>query len=277
VKLSIITVNKNNAAGLEKTMQSVVMQTFTDFEYIIIDGGSDDGSIEVIKKYADKITYWVSEPDAGIYNGMNKGIKQARGDFCLFLNSGDWLIEAETLRNVFEEIAGLVEADVYYSDRVCSNGILDVYPENVMLKDLIGGWPISHQNSLIKMDLFLLHGFYHERYRLTSDWEFWLREMWMHKSTFVHIRAKIAIFDMSGVSRTSQEKPEYILMFNDLFGDLSDLIIDYRKFYNTTYYNIVHNYGVSRFLEFTLRVYFFIRRSLSGIIPRGLPRLKTRV
>jgi glycosyltransferase involved in cell wall biosynthesis len=265
VKLSIITVNKNNAAGLAKTMQSVVMQTFTDFEYIVIDGGSNDGSVEIIKKYTDKIRYWVSEPDAGIYNGMNKGIKQAHGDFCLFLNSGDLLIEAETLQNVFDEIAGLAKADIYYSDRVCSNGVLDIYPENLTLKDLIGGWPISHQNSLIKRNLFFRHSFYNERYRIISDWEFWIREMWIHKSTFVHLKTRIALFDMNGIHGIPQEKPEYILMFNDLFGELSDLIIDYRKFYNTTYYTIVHSYGASRFLEFALRVYRFIVKRIYGL------------
>jgi len=84
MKLSIITVNLNNAAGLQKTIESVITQTFTDYEYIIIDGGSTDGSVDVIKQHADKITYWVSEPDKGIYNAMNKGILQAKGEYCLF-------------------------------------------------------------------------------------------------------------------------------------------------------------------------------------------------
>lgn len=79
MKLSIITINRNNAAGLRRTIESVVSQTYTDFEYIIIDGASTDGSVEVIKEYSDKITYWVSEPDTGIYNAMNKGILKAQG------------------------------------------------------------------------------------------------------------------------------------------------------------------------------------------------------
>jgi glycosyltransferase involved in cell wall biosynthesis len=258
-------VNKNNAAGLEKTMQSVVSQTFTDFEYIVIDGGSDDGSVDIIKKYADKITYWVSEPDAGIYNGMNKGIRAAHGEFCLFLNSGDWLIESATLQNVFEEIARLPEAGVYYSDRLCSNGRLDIYPENLTIKDLVGGWPISHQNSLIRTNLFFVHGFYNENFRVMSDWEFWLREMWMCKSTFIHIKTKIAIFDMCGVSQLPQDQPEYVPMFKNLFGDFSELIIDYRMFHNTVYYDIVHNYGYSKFLRFVLRAYRFIVKRIYGL------------
>ena len=89
MKFSIISINYNHSDGLRKTIQSVVNQTFTDFEYIIIDGGSEDGSVEVIKDYSDKITYWISERDKGIYNGMNKGIAQAKGTYINFMNSGD--------------------------------------------------------------------------------------------------------------------------------------------------------------------------------------------
>ena len=87
MKLSIITINLNNVIGLEKTITSVINQNFLDFEYIIIDGSSTDGSLEIIKKYAEKIAYCVSEPDKGIYNAMNKGLKKASGQYCLFLNS----------------------------------------------------------------------------------------------------------------------------------------------------------------------------------------------
>ena len=97
MKLSIITINLNNCKGLEKTIKSVISQRFTDYEFIVIDGGSDDESLECIKAHRNYIHYWVSEPDKGIYNAMNKGIAQAEGDYCLFLNSGDWLVENEQL------------------------------------------------------------------------------------------------------------------------------------------------------------------------------------
>ena len=88
-KISVITINYNNKSGLEKTIQSVISQTYFELEYIIIDGGSSDGSIDVIKKYENKIDYWISEQDKGIYNAMNKGIAQAHGEYCNFMNSGD--------------------------------------------------------------------------------------------------------------------------------------------------------------------------------------------
>ena len=103
-KLSIITINLNNAQGLEKTIKSVVSQTYSDYEYIIIDGASTDGSVDVIQEYRNKITYWVSEPDTGIYNAMNKGILKATGEYCQFLNSGDILVDNNVTERMLSDM-----------------------------------------------------------------------------------------------------------------------------------------------------------------------------
>lgn len=100
-KLTIITINLNNKAGLQTTIDSVIAQTYKDFEWIIIDGGSTDGSKELIEKYTNYIKYWVSEPDKGIYNAMNKGIKVAEGEYLQFLNSGDSLFSNSVLSDIF--------------------------------------------------------------------------------------------------------------------------------------------------------------------------------
>ena len=97
MKLSIITVNLNNRDGLKKTIDSVISQTFKDFEWIVIDGGSTDGSRELIEQYVNHFAYWVSEPDKGVYNAMNKGVKKAKGEYLQFLNSGDWLRDENTV------------------------------------------------------------------------------------------------------------------------------------------------------------------------------------
>ena len=99
MKLSIITINYNNARGLERTIKSVICQTFTNYEYIIVDGGSTDGSLEVINKYADHISKWVSEPDEGIYNAMNKGTRMASGEYFNYMNSGDCFCDAHVLED----------------------------------------------------------------------------------------------------------------------------------------------------------------------------------
>ncbi|MDR1147775.1 MAG: glycosyltransferase [Spirochaetaceae bacterium] len=261
MKLSIITVNKNNAAGLEKTAQSVVTQTFSDFEYIVIDGGSDDGSIDVIRKYADKITYWVSKPDAGIYNAMNKGIKQAHGDFCLFLNSGDCLIEAETLKNVFDEITGLAEAGIYYSDVITTDGSKIIYPKDVTVYSLLRNGSINHQNILIRRSLFFCHGMYNERYKIISDYEFCLKEIWIYKTRFVHLKTMITLYDMSGISSTTDYNHETSNMLYDMFIDLVDAMPVFREFRNSIYYDIVTKYGNSKPLNIFLKIYrFFIKK-----------------
>jgi glycosyltransferase involved in cell wall biosynthesis len=261
VKLSIITVNKNNAAGLEKTMQSVVTQTFTDFEYIVIDGGSDDGSVEIIKKYMDELTYWVSEPDSGIYNGMNKGIKQALGDYCLFLNSDDWLIEAETLANVFDEIAGLDEADVYYSDCITDGNYLIKSPAYISIDDLILV-NINHQNSIIRRFLFLEHGLYNENLTITADWEFWLKEKWQHGSKFKYIKTNIAKYDISGISSRIDYSNQHNIILHNIFPDLSGPLIEWKDYRKSTYYTIIAEFGNTKMLKFILKVYLFVLRRI---------------
>ena len=101
MKLSVITVNFNDAQGLERTIKSVISQTFRDYEFIIIDGGSTDSSIDVIKKYEDHINFWVSEPDGGIYQGMNKGLSHAKGDYVNFMNGGDSFHAPDVLETIF--------------------------------------------------------------------------------------------------------------------------------------------------------------------------------
>ena len=102
MKLSIITINYNNACDLKQTIQSVIEQTWGDFEYLIIDGGSTDSSLEIIKQYQNQIDYWVSEPDKGVFHAMNKGIEQSSGEYLLMLNSGDCLANNKVLEKVFD-------------------------------------------------------------------------------------------------------------------------------------------------------------------------------
>ena len=101
MKLSIITINLNNADGLYRTINSVINQTYKNIEYIIIDGGSSDNSCDVIKKFEEHLTYWISENDNGIYEAMNKGIIKSTGDYIYILNSGDILYSNNTIKNVF--------------------------------------------------------------------------------------------------------------------------------------------------------------------------------
>jgi glycosyltransferase involved in cell wall biosynthesis len=198
MNLSIITINKDNAAGLKKTCLSVISQTYKDFEWIIIDGASKDSSVSIIKQYADRITYWTSEPDSGIYNAMNKGIKQASGNYLLFLNSGDFLSHPWTLEEVFNEIKICKQADVYYSDAFEDDYKVIISPKDITLKYLTHNM-INHQNTLISRGLFE-HQLYNENYKIKADWYFFLAELLQHNISFFKIKTKIAVYDTSGVS-----------------------------------------------------------------------------
>ena len=168
MKFSIITINYNNADGLDHTIESVISQSCADYEFIIIDGGSTDNSIDVIRKSEDKIDYWVSEKDAGIYNAMNKGASCAHGDYCIFMNSGDCFYNRavlETINNCNSDadiIVGKVSID--NNDNIISppplSGRLTFY-------HLYSG-AIPHQGAFIRTSLLHKHP-YDENLRIASD------------------------------------------------------------------------------------------------------------
>ena len=256
MNLSIITINKNNAQGLEKTCLSVVSQTYTDFEWIVIDGASDDNSIEIIKKYTDKMSYWISEPDSGIYNAMNKGIRQSKGQFCLFLNSGDWLVSSTTLTDVFKEINEDNISEIFYSDKINSNGTINKYTKMLNVNSLLDS-PINHQNSLIKRKLFIEHGLYNEDFKISSDWEYFLTEIVKYNTKFTYLNTNISIFEIDGIGgiKSLDKYNEKITMYQNVFGVLSDIMLEYSKYHKSTYKNIVYLFGINKIFIFILRSY----------------------
>lgn len=123
--LSIITVNLNNLEGLKRTYDSVVSQTFTDYEWLVIDGGSTDGSREFIEQHQDKFAYWCSEPDKGIFNAMNKGIVRAKGEYLNFMNSGDCFACEETVAEVFGKTGLLIYCmDIHFMEAETEHVVL---------------------------------------------------------------------------------------------------------------------------------------------------------
>lgn len=205
-KLSIITINLNNNAGLRETVESVLNQTYNDYEYIIIDGGSIDGSIETIKEYADRISYWVSEPDKGIYNGMNKGILQAKGEYLQFLNSGDLLVNETILSKVFEIKR---TADIVYGHL---NTVFDkkirlhkAVKENQLSLAYFYNSTLSHPASFIARRLFD-NCLYDESYSISADKLFFIENIISKNCTLQQINTTIANFNLVGISNNPKSQ-----------------------------------------------------------------------
>lgn len=202
MKLSIITINFNDAQGLEKTIQSVINQTYKNFEYIVIDGASTDGSVDVIKKYSDRLTQWVSEPDTGIYNAMNKGTRMASGEYCLYLNSGDFLASNDVLEKAFSNnfTEDIVSCTCFSFDE--KHEWLKTPPTNVSLFTFIGG-SLPHPTTFIKRELINRLGGYREEYRIMSDWCFFLDAMITHNCSYRTLDIILSKFNCFGISTTS--------------------------------------------------------------------------
>lgn len=202
MRLSLITINFNNREGLRKTIDSVVAQTFKDFEWIVIDGGSTDGGRELLEQHASYFAYWVSEPDKGIYNAMNKGVDQAHGDYLLFLNSGDWLYNDSSLDRCF---AHDFNSDVMYGDCVFHYADREVkcrYPSELTF-ELLYRSSLAHCCSFIRREV-LVKEHYNENYKIISDYEFWVKLVFAGGS-FCHLDEFVSVFDTTGISSTNHD------------------------------------------------------------------------
>ncbi len=228
IKLSIITVNLNNANGLRRTLDSVEGQTFTDYEHLIIDGGSIDNSVDVIKEYEQRYNgitnglYWVSESDKGIYNAMNKGIIKARGEYCLFLNSGDWLLEKNVVFNMFANSKG---EDIVYADILTDKNEKWIYPNSLTFLYFINNC-IGHPSTFHKRELFEKIGLYNEDLKVTSDYNFFIAAIVKNSATYKHVSQFFTCFDTGGISLTQvslkENEKKYVLQnhFPEQFDDI---------------------------------------------------------
>lgn len=200
MKISIVTINYNNRVGLQKTIESVVGQTYRSIEYIVIDGGSTDGSADTIKYYGNAISYWISEPDKGIYNAMNKGVAKATGDYVLFLNSGDYLESPTVIDEIQQELVS--NEDIIF-------GLLKCYPSGIVgykeiqlpltLLDFFDHSPIPHPAAFIKTELFQTLK-YDESLKIVSDWKFFLETVALKGCRCKKINRIITIFEDDGLS-----------------------------------------------------------------------------
>ena len=247
MKLTIITINYNNASGLRKTMESVFVQTSQDFEYIVIDGGSTDISSQVINQMClmksdaslkgEVIVNgiqvrWISEKDNGIYHAMNKGIQLAQGDYVQFLNSGDILASSNVIGTM---IATLPNCSIYYGN------MLKYMPNGKLFRDTSGQGSITmftfykgalnHSPAFIKRSLFEKYGLYDENLKIVSDWKWYLNVVGLQNESVKYTNLDVTCFDMTGISNTNSilEKQERRMVLEELIP--KSVLADYDKHY----------------------------------------------
>ncbi len=244
MKLSIVTINRNNSAGLEKTMQSVVNQTFNEFEYIVIDGASTDDSVGVIRKYGPRFSHliWVSEPDSGIYNAMNKGICKASGDYIQILNSGDCLAAPDVTERMLKSIEGKGFPTILYGNMV------KCFPDGHRMVDkcfagqeitMLGMYSstLNHDPAYIRRDLYDKYGYYDEGLKIVSDWKWYLQAIIFGNEKPVYVNLDVTLFDMTGISENAESKQKIKDERNKVLKEWvpSAYLHDYERYSNDIY------------------------------------------
>lgn len=230
MKLSIITINRNNAAGLRRTLASVAAQTYPNIEHIIIDGASTDGSVEVIREYDNTIKQqrcvtidqsttqvkWLSEPDRGIYNAMNKGIRKATGDYVQILNSGDILAANDVTERMFvaldslnaqhstlnEDAVSILYGNMIKKDYTTGKILGKSGAVEYSLRNYYSG-TMNHDCCYFRRDLFETYGLYDENLKIVSDWKWFLQTIGLGHVQPVYVDIDVTIFDASGISETN--------------------------------------------------------------------------
>ena len=229
-KYTIITINFNNSAELRQTIESVVGQTLKDIEYIVIDGGSTDGSVEVIKDYADHIDYWISEPDNGVYNAMNKGLAKAHGEYVNFMNSGDTFFSPSVLEEVDRQIG---DADILFGN-VCNRatgiryGGIKAGSEVTFLtlkKEIL-----CHQATFYRRTIFERYP-YDESLKLIADWKVNVQAIVFDNCKVKVVDTMIARYDLTGMSSTQSQlhAEERLRVMSELFPPR--ILKDYDRLY----------------------------------------------
>ena len=238
MKISIITINYNNADGMRKTLASVAAQTYRDIEHIIVDGASTDDSMDVIREYVRQVedgncnvksVTWSSEPDKGIYNAMNKGIQKAKGEYLLFLNSGDFLIAPDVIETIITECDG---ADILCASCNVSNKGTVVWVNNPPKEVTFGTLyfsTLAHQSTFIKQTLFDTCGLYREDFKYNSDIAFWFKAIIDNHATTQKIDVVTTDYNLDGMSSKENQNEQYKREMEIILAPYEKFIPDYER------------------------------------------------
>lgn len=239
IKISIITVNYNDLKGLTKTVESVQEQSWQEFEHIVIDGGSTDGSITYLQENHHLFSHWVSEPDRGVYQAMNKGIFVANAKYVLFLNSGDNFFNKNALKNA---VASLEDNDLVYCNQMVigqKKRFLKTYPNSLSFAYFLQD-NIPHQATFIKRSLFETYGMFDENLKIIGDWKFFIDCICKYQVSYKHLDVTLVNFYLGGLSSTKEnrhimdsEKRAILLSGYKAFTQDIDNVLHYQRIINT--------------------------------------------
>jgi glycosyltransferase involved in cell wall biosynthesis len=241
-KLSVITIVYNNVRDIERTMLSVLNQSYGNIEYILIDGASNDGTLEIINKHKDRIAKLVSEKDKGIYDAMNKGLALATGDYVLFMNSGDEIYDKETVKRIFATAPG---ADIYYGETEMYNENWQSLgrrrhqaPEHFTWQSFKYGMNISHQAIYIKRSLTEP---YDLRYKYSADID-WIIKIAKKASSIVNTHLYVAKYLVGGMSKKKHRESlkERFHIFSHYYGLAANIINHIIIAFNLALYFVRH-------------------------------------
>ena len=253
-KISIITINYNNLKGLKKTVESVLSQSWKEFEYIVIDGGSTDGSVDYIKKNKDKFDIWISEPDKGVYHAMNKGIQKATGEYLIFLNSGDHFYKKNVLQK--NEIHLKNYDLIYFNQYVVGSNkkFIKDYPDSLsfayFLKD-----NLPQQATFIKRKLFDITGLFKEDFKIVADWKFFIECVCKYQVSYFHVDKILTVFYLGGLSSLPENmKVIYEEKQEVLKKDYSPYLRDLEEVLE--YKTIINNLRRSRIIRWLIKLRF---------------------
>lgn len=235
--ISIITVVYNGKNDIEKTIQSVINQTYNNIEYIVIDGGSTDGTLDIIKNYEDKIDYWQSEPDAGIYDAMNKGIKLATGVWINFMNAGDIFYHSNVISNFIANSTDIKNVDVFYGNAVAlinEKEKLQIASEKY--KDFYKGPLFRHNSAFFNLELHKKNLFQVERKEFGFALDFKLiYDLYENNCIFRKMNFVVVAFDINGIS-------------------------------NNIWKNLLYNYRIVREYHFVKSTVYFVYRNIKELL-----------
>lgn len=281
-KLSIITINKNNASGLKRTIESVVIQDNKDFELVIVDGASTDESLTEISFYKNALDELgfklISEVDNGIYQAMNKGIMLSSGDYLLFLNSGDTLND----RNVISKLY----SNNFYSDIVCckcniiqNNRIVHTTnPPDFVTFGTLFFEGLAHQSTLIKKDCLIKNGMYNESFRYNSDIEFWYKSIINGGASTEHLNLVLSNFYYDGISYKERLTYDYQQEINMILSNekYSHFLPDYEKWKNNSSKSDIVSWALDKKLIYNLIFIIFKISTFSIKLVKGFVKVKNR-